>query len=154
MKHKTEHYGHERLIAIGPRAQQILLPFLLRPADAFCFSPKESERKRREAMHAQRKTPLARGNKPGSNRRAAPKRSAGDQYDASSYRRAIQRGCAAAKVARWFPHQLRHTRGTAIRKSYGLDAAQVVLGHSQLATTQIYAEKNLGLAISVAREVG
>jgi integrase len=36
--HKSEHYGKERTIYIGPKGQAILLPYLLRPADAFCFS--------------------------------------------------------------------------------------------------------------------
>ena len=45
-KHKTSHRGRERIILIGPRGQSILRPYLLRAADAFCFSPQESERKR------------------------------------------------------------------------------------------------------------
>jgi integrase len=43
--HKTEHRGGQRVIAIGPRAQAMLTPYLLRPADAFCFSPAESRQK-------------------------------------------------------------------------------------------------------------
>ncbi|MCH7727914.1 MAG: hypothetical protein IH991_15770 [Planctomycetes bacterium] len=31
---------------------------------------------------------------------------------------------------RWSPNQLRHTAGTDVRKRYGLEAAQVVLGHA------------------------
>lgn len=41
--HKTEHHGRGRVIAIGPRAQAVLLPYLLRKATTFCFSPRESE---------------------------------------------------------------------------------------------------------------
>jgi integrase len=39
--HKTAWRGEERVIHIGPKAQAILEPYLHRPADAFCFSPKE-----------------------------------------------------------------------------------------------------------------
>ena len=41
--HKTEHHGRERVIFIGPQAQEILRPYLLRSPDAYCFVPAESE---------------------------------------------------------------------------------------------------------------
>lgn len=58
------------------------------------------------------------------------------------------------RAHRWSPNQLRHAAGTMVRKQFGLEAAQVVLGHSQADTTQIYAERDLELAAKVAREVG
>jgi integrase len=42
-EHKTAHKGKDRLILIGPRAQEILRPFLGTKLDAYCFSPSESE---------------------------------------------------------------------------------------------------------------
>lgn len=54
--HKTQHVGRERVVFIGPQAQAILVPYLLLPADACCFSPAESENKRRQEMRASRKT--------------------------------------------------------------------------------------------------
>jgi site-specific recombinase XerD len=36
---------------------------------------------------------------------------------------------------------LRHTFATRVRKEHGLEAAQVLLGHSKADTTQIYAER-------------
>ena len=72
----------------------------------------------------------------------------------SSYRRAIERGAKAAEVPEWAPNQLRHTRGTEVRKRYGLEAAQVVLGHSQANVTQVYAERDQALAAKVAAEMG
>lgn len=50
----------------------------------------------------------------------------------------------------WSPNQLRHTVGTEIRAKYGLEAAQVLLGHSTADVTQIYAERNWKLAVEVA----
>jgi len=41
-----------------------------------------------------------------------------------------------------------------VRKEHGLEAAQVLLGHSKADTTQIYAERNDALAASVALRVG
>ncbi|QJW99041.1 hypothetical protein FTUN_6638 [Frigoriglobus tundricola] len=55
---------------------------------------------------------------------------------------------------RWAPNQLRHTFATMVRKEHGLEAAQVLLGHSKADVTQIYAEKNQSLAAAVAAKVG
>jgi integrase len=170
--HKTEHHGRPRTIFFGPRAQGILLPYLARDEKSYCFRPADSEAKRRAAQHSSRVTPLNSGNRPGSNRKQRPKRVPGDRYTASAYRRAIHRACDKAfpapdelaadptKLAtwqsahRWSPNRLRHSAATEIRKRFGLEAAQVVLGHSTADITQIYAERNFALADQVAKEVG
>ena len=168
--HKNKHRGHERAIAIGPKAQEILRHYLLRPHDSYCFSPRESEKRRLARNHAERKTPLSCGNRPGTNRKRKPKREPGDCYDTKSYRGAIhraiaranqkrceeaqERGTTADLLPRWSPNQLRHTAATTIRRQFGLEAAQVTLGHSEVGTTQIYAERDLRLAIEVAKKIG
>ena len=43
---------------------------------------------------------------------------------------------------------------TRVRKDYGLEAAQVMLGHSQANVTQVYAERDMGLAAAVAAKIG
>jgi integrase len=55
---------------------------------------------------------------------------------------------------RWHPHRLRHSAGTRFRRDYGLEAAQVLLGHKTLTVTQVYAEKNVQAAMKVMSEVG
>jgi len=55
---------------------------------------------------------------------------------------------------RWSPNQLRHSRATEVRKLYGAEASRVILGHSNLKTTEIYAERDMQLAAQVARETG
>lgn len=168
--HKTEHHERERVVFIGPRAQDVLRPYLLREATAYCFSPADSERKRRREQHAERKTPLAYGNSPGTNRKKKPKRSAGDYYTNNSYRRAVHRACdlafpPATKLTgdalkqwrseqRWSPNQLRHSAATEIRKRFGLEAAQVTLGHANANVTQVYAERDMEKAAAIMREVG
>jgi integrase len=57
-------------------------------------------------------------------------------------------------VARWHPHQLRHTHASAVRQRFGLDAARNALGHSGASITEIYAERDVGQAIQVAALVG
>lgn len=54
----------------------------------------------------------------------------------------------------WHPNQLRHSRATFIRKHYGLEAAQVILGHAKATVTEVYAERDLEKAREVMREAG
>jgi len=151
--HKCEHHELEKRIFLGPKAQTILQPWLERPADAYCFSPTEMRERQRQERHARRKTPLKYGNRPGTNRKKKPKCVPGQRYRCDTYRQAIVRACEAANIRPWCPRQLRHTRATDLRSQYGLDAAQVVLGHTQAFVTQIYAERDFKKAEEVMRQV-
>jgi len=75
-------------------------------------------------------------------------------YTKDTYARAVTRACKRMGVVHWHPNQLRHTAGTDIRRRFGLEAAQVALGHSHAAVTQIYAERNLSKATEVAVAIG
>jgi integrase len=171
--HKTQHHGRERVVAIGPQAQAILLKYLARSADDYCFQPRDSESKRRAAAHANRKTPISCGDRPGTNRvRHKPRRRAGEKYTTAVYTRAIVRACqkafplpeqiendpAAVKKWKllhyWSANRLRHSAATEIRSKFGIEAVQHVLGHSQIRTSEIYAEKSLELAAAVAKAIG
>jgi len=99
---------------------------------------------------------------------ATPERVAAVRYAVMSYARAISKavkrlnsarqdpeaGPPAQPVPSWHPNQLRHARATEIRTKYGLEAAQVALGHSRADVTQFYAERNLALAVKVAAATG
>ncbi len=152
--HKTEHHGHVRRIAIGPRAQLILQPFLKPPdAIAYVFSPKEAVatlRQKRAALRKSKRTPsqLKRLKKEN------PKRVPAEQYSRLSYERAIARGCLKANVPHWRPNQLRHNCGTRVRRLYGLDGAAAVLGHRLGTVTEVYAEADLQKAIDIMRAIG
>lgn len=163
--HKTSWREKDRVISIGPRAQQILMKYLLRDAAAYCFSPIEAERRRSQLRRLARKSPMTpsqRNRKPKRNGQRRPR----DCYDAASYRHAITRAVAslnaerlredpaATKVEDWSPNQLRHAAATEIRKKFGLEAAQVVLGHSSADITQVYAERNHRLAAEVVKQIG
>ena len=54
----------------------------------------------------------------------------------------------------WSPNQLRHSRATAIREQYGIEAAQTVLGHADPKVTQIYAERDFAMAAKIMQEIG
>src|SRR5207302_2075776 len=58
------------------------------------------------------------------------------------------------KAHRWHPNQLRHSYATKVRKDHGLEAVQVLLGHSRADVTQVYAERNENLAAAVAAKIG
>jgi integrase len=163
--HKNSWREADRVIMIGPRARKILERYLLRDAAAYCFSPAEAERKRNRLRRLARRSPMTpsqRARKPKPNGRRRPR----DHYDTVSYRHAIIRAVAALNAARkekdpgstpvedWSPNQLRHAAATEIRKRFGLEAAQVVLGHTSADITQVYAERNQALAAKVVRQIG
>jgi integrase len=142
-RHKTAHLAHSRVIAIGPRAQEVLKPFLRTDLHAYLFCPAEAldDPKWRVA------------------------RKAGERYTVGSYRQAVARGCAravppgwhpplAVGIPTWHPHQLRHTKATEIRREAGLDAARAVLGHRSPAVTEVYAEIDANKAAEVAAKLG
>lgn len=170
--HKTAHHGHERVVFLGPQAQQVLRPFLKSDLQAHLFSPAEAAAEHRAARQARRKTPLSCGNRAGTNRRAKPLRAAGCRYTVRTYHQAIERACSRAfpppaevkadlprlkvwqAAHRWHPNQLRHSAATKLRKEFGLEAAQVILGHRTLTVTQVYAEKNVAAAERIMAVVG
>lgn len=119
--HKTRHHGKNREIYIGPKAQAILAPWLLKANEG-------------RPVFATARCKVA--------------------YNSDSYRRAIHRACARAGLPRWSPNQLRHTAATSVRKAFDLEHAQSVLGHSNLSTTEIYAERSRDRAEAVARRLG
>lgn len=136
-RHKTEHHGKGRQIFIGPKAQSLLAKYLLRGENRPCFD-----------------SPRTRGR----------------GFCTRAYRDAIHRACDRAfpvpenlleheraawqREHRWQPNQLRHLAATEIRKCFGLEAAQVALGHASANVTQIYAERDAEKAVAVMRQIG
>jgi integrase len=233
-QHKNAHRGHSRVILIGPKAQEVLRPFLKEDGNAYLFSPVEARAEYEAKRRASRKTP-----KPPSKRARRRKRNPawepGDHYSVRSYAVAIRQACLlagqwvrvvadenhvattvdartkapsgtrrppnvfdgrlirvegdrfavadtkghheqefllareaiitldgqpcvladlATAVTWWHPSQLRHARATEIRRRYGLEGAQVALGHAKMNVTQLYAERDEGLAEQIMLEMG
>jgi integrase len=162
LDHKNRWRGHQRLIPLGPKAQEILMPYLDRPAEAFLFSPQESEQQRNAERRRNRKSPMT-PSQAARRPKTKPKRPKRERFDTDSYRGALDYGVKAAnkqrtedepKIPSWCPLQIRHTRATEVRRRYGLDGAQSALGHKNADITQVYAEKNLELAVRIAKETG
>ncbi|MGP0067063.1 MAG: tyrosine-type recombinase/integrase [Isosphaeraceae bacterium] len=174
--HKTEWRGKERVIPLGPRAQEIVKQFLKPDTQAYLFDPRDVVAE----MHARRG--LGRKSRPTpsetARRKAKPGQGHADRYDRRTYRQAIVRACDRAfphptlsrkrnltveqgrelkawrKGHRWSPLQIRHTAGTAARARFGLEGAQLLLGHSRADVTQLYAETNMKRAHEIAAEIG
>jgi len=160
--HKTEHHDQDRVVFIGPKAQDVLRPYLLRDKEAYCFVPAEAERKRNAARRENRQSPMT-PSQAGRHPKASPRRQPGSRYTTDTYRRAVDRAIERANKDRkkeqdplphWFPNQIRHATGTDVRKTYGLEGAQVVLGHANANVSQIYAERDLARAREIMQEVG
>jgi integrase len=233
--HKTEHLDRQRVIHIGPRAREVLLPYMLRDAESHCFSPAESEAQRKSLLREHRQTKVQPSQL--DRRKELPKQKPSDRYTKDSYARAITRAAdrafghfigpltldqlvtlvsqaklqagdilrhrptsasgkpvtlkeafregrwlragsfaelfpshRTAKPAknslpaadwhymitghRWAPNQLRHSTGTKLRKQFGVEASQVILGHAKIDTTLIYAARDLATAAEIMAEIG
>lgn len=151
-RHKTEHHGKDRIIFIGPEGQTILLPYLLRDSEACCFSPRDSEAKRNEERRENRQSPMTPSQRTRQQKRKT--KVLKDHYAKDAYNRAVSRACRKAGVSVWSPNRLRHARATLLRAKFGIEAAQVVLGHSSPQTTLIYAEADRQKAAEIARQIG
>ena len=134
----------------------MLRKYLLRPDEAYCFSPAEQQKKRFAEMREHVKDP----SRDRRNRRSHT--GLNPHYSPNSYRVAIYRAVDKAnaerkdseKLPRWTPNQLRHTAATEVRNLYGVECAQAVLGHSHVDVTEMYAQVNLGKAQAAMKEIG
>lgn len=154
-RHKTSYRGAVRRVMVAGAAQGVLAPLLegLRPGDVV-FSPARGKAARHAAMRAMRKSKVqpsqaSRAKKPGQSKRPTP-----ETYSRSTYIHAIAKACAKAGVPAWSPNQLRHTFGSEARDRFGLEAAQVLMGHTQADVTQVYAQRDLNLAAKIAEKMG
>ncbi|AGA26013.1 tyrosine-type recombinase/integrase [Singulisphaera acidiphila] len=151
-RHKTEHHDRDRLIFIGPRAQDVLRLWLKTDLGAYLFSPKEAEADRLAEMRRTRKTPVQPSQRNRS-KTGQPKQF-GDHYEVRAYYTAVNRGCDKANVPMWGPNRLRHNAATRLRREFGLDVARVILGHSSPAVTEVYAEVDREKALGVMGQIG
>ncbi len=157
-RHKTQHHDKERIVDIGPRAQQVLQPYRKLAPDAYWFSPAERTAEFQAARRAARKTPLypSHVRHQAGRRKAQPKRAPRHHYDSHAVAHAIRKAIHAAnahlarehvacgargkppRIPAWTMHQLRHAFLTRTRMELGLEAAQAVGGHGSFAMTESY----------------
>ena len=133
--HKMEHKGRSRVILIGPKAQAILLPYLLRGLDLHCFQRARGGMFERWHYNGAINSACDKAFPP-------PKGMGIDELK------------AWRKSHRWAPNRLRHSAATEVRRQHGLEAAQTVLGHKSADVTQLYAERDLEKAAKIMARVG
>lgn len=148
-KHKTTWRGKQRFVCFGWKSQRIMLRYW---TTGYLFSPAKAM----AAINRRRKGMLTR-------------------YTAGSFQHAVNHafaklvklkgGLARKKgqpmkdwlaqygIVYWHPNQLRHSRATAVRATWGVEAAGAAIGDSFDAAL-IYAEQSLDLAKRIASEGG
>jgi integrase len=155
-RHKTQHHGHTREIYLGPRAQEVLRPWLRLNLDEYLFQPAEAVAWQAAQRRRERKTPLW-----ASHLEAKAKQKRGrqrvrfaDHYSTNAYALAIRRGCLKAGVPVWGPNRLRHNAATNLQKEHGIELARILLGHVTGFTTEIYLERDRTQAMEVMGNIG
>jgi integrase len=158
--HKTAHFGHERIVPIGPRGQTIVKRYMTTNTQACLFSPRQNMEERRITLRLNRKTPVQPSQQ--DRRKKHPKRQPGNSYTTDQYRRAIAEAieCHNAdkpeseRIPHWFPHQLRHLRALELKREAGLDAARAILGHRSPVMTEHYATLDIAKGVEVMSRIG
>ena len=69
-------------------------------------------------------------------------------------RRVVEPATKLELIPYWHPSQLRHSAATRIRREADAETARVVLGHSSLAVTEVYAEVDQSKARSIMERCG
>ena len=152
--HKLSYRGKSRVIAIGPKAQAVLAEFPTIDPATHVFSAARGMAEIRAHNASVRITPrwpshLERNKR---KRKKSPRKAAADWYTRGSYTQAVAKAVIKANAYRermagqgkfepvphWHPNQLRHSHATKVRALFGLEAAQVSLGHGIPKDAQAY----------------
>src|SRR5262249_31360202 len=102
-RHKAQGLGHRREIHLGPKAQEILQPWLDGDPESFVFSPAAAVALRNARKRRERKSPMT-PSQAARRSKADPKRAPRARYDGRTYRQAVARACAKAGIPPWHPH--------------------------------------------------
>lgn len=117
-----------RLVWIGPRAQEILAPFLADPGPGgrvWSFPPRGEKGAVRTAVSRM------------------------------SYGEFVRLACERAKVEPWTPHQLRHNRATEVQRIYeSNEHAARAIGDTPEVTANVYVDPNEAIARRIAEATG
>ncbi len=144
-RHKGSWRGKARVIYVGPDAQAVLTPWLLKTPgpDAYVFSPARAVVEKNAERSANRKTPLypshAMRNATKRKGRALQRRPR-EYYVHTALSGAVWRACEKAGVKPFSPYSLRHLKAVELREKFGLEHVRAVLGHSVQAMSDHYSK--------------
>jgi integrase len=155
VQHKGVWRGRNRIVQLGPKAQEVLQPLLKLDPDAALISPLDAFLEVKAKKRARRKTRVQPSQQARDERNAKKPPPVGKFYDVNTYRTAIHRACVVADVPKWSPHRLRHAAAARLFEAGEFEAARAVLGHSRLDMTRHYAASaDRKLAADVMERLG
>lgn len=146
--HKSKRRGKLLVYILGPKAIELLRPWLRDDPSEPLFQP-------REAMAEYNAARIARAKFHNKSPRATnPRRKPGTKYTTASYDLAITKAAAAAGSPHWSAHQLRKLVASQTDQAEGIESSRKRLGHASIATTEIYVEADLKEAARLAKLYG
>lgn len=167
-RHKTEHHGFDRVVHLGPRAQDVLRPWLRTALDEPIWrgeadTPFDTTTYRKAVQRACDRADRAAQIAAGRLLTTCPvchvDFASPEHLKRHVRRKHTETGARLPEprerlVPLWHPHQLRHNHATEVRRHFGAEAARAVLGHHSLDVTEIYAERDARVAAEVAARLG
>lgn len=156
-RHKTRRKKKARIIAIGPKAQGVLRPWLegLAPDD-LVFTPVRSEAIRQAERRAARECPVydSQERYRRDRKRDHPRRPPGATYTTNALDRVLARACEKAGT-KWTLYQLRHRAGVLVADEFDEADAAALLGHAPGSNvTGTYTRARLGRLAELAARLG
>lgn len=168
-EHKTAYRGDSRYVALDVQCQEAIASFLLRPANAFCFSPQEAAEWWREnrtvVPNGRSRTTklypceLRRREREKKKRKQNPLAiKFAERYTKDTYGRAVLRAIERARrsgvdAQHFTPYMLRHAMGTQAETEHDIYTAASILGNKP-STAQVYAHNMKQKAIEAAKQRG
>jgi integrase len=158
--HKTQHHGHDRVVPLGPRAQEIIKRHLNTNIEAYLFSPADSLAAFRARQRQERKTRVQPSQQ--DRRKMNPKKRPGNRYTTRTYgatlyqaiNRHNRKATPECQIPHWHLHQLRHRRALELKRELGLDMARAVLGQRSPVIAEHYAGLDLAKAAEAMAKLG
>ena len=141
--------GYARTIALGRQAQDILTPYLLnkkKTSVEYLFKPEDGDQSQKHREYNPHYTKDSYGLAIRRKIRILNKSIKNDCTNDAEYE--------SRMIKPWTPHRLRHTFASMVRKQEGTETARASLGHTKLQTLDVYAERDMELAITYARKHG
>jgi integrase len=168
-KHKTQHLGRERVIALAEDAKAIVQKWLRPNLTEYLFQTAEMERWRHQqrrliAKRIQRlRWPSQMQRRPGVERKQFNAYITPDQYsravrvaakkaDAAAHRENPAAPAEKRLVSQWHPHQLRHAFATDLADRQGIADASKCLGHSDERITRRYVHPKISTLKRIAMQ--
>lgn len=128
IEHKMAYRKQSRIVSLGPKSMTLLKDWLAKcpSEESYVFRPTDQKGSRGKLK----------------------------RFTRYGYRESIRWACRKAGIPHIAPNRIRHTAAEEIRKKYGLEAVQAVLGHKSRVSSERYAPTVKELASVVAKRRG